>query len=266
VSLFQLSPFQQSPLQLGVFYLQTGATAALILRLGLSGLSKIYKSFFAYLAIQLAEFVALVLVSFHARFYGFTYFAGQGVRVVLSVFVVLEVYQLALADQPALARFGQRTVGYVLGAAALAAICGLALDSSVPPGQSIFLHHFLSFERTMDVWLLIFLLLISLFLLWFPVRLKKNVALYIGGFVVYSFARSFGLLFVNMLPVQFTIPLGTAMLAVSISCLAVWVFELRREGEEVTTVIGHRWNPAAMGRLMDQLKSINASLARLPRS
>jgi hypothetical protein len=36
------------------------------------------------------------------------YFLGQTVKVGLAIFVILELYQLALAQQPALARFGRR--------------------------------------------------------------------------------------------------------------------------------------------------------------
>jgi hypothetical protein len=42
-----------------------------------------------------------------------------------------------------------------------------------------------------------FLLMISVFMLWFPVCLKQNSFLYICGFVVYFLARSIGLLFSN---------------------------------------------------------------------
>jgi hypothetical protein len=136
----------------------------------------------------------------------------------------------------------------------------------VPPGQSPLLHHFFAFERTMDACLLIFLLLIGFFITWFPVRLKRNVALYIGGFLIYSLARSSGLLLLNILPSQFAWPLGLAMLFVSPACLLAWLLMLQPEGERATVLLGHRWNPAAIGRLTDQLDSINASLARLPKS
>ena len=40
----------------------------------------------------------------------------------------------------------------------------------------------------------------------------------------------------------------------------------RLEGEKVTTVVGHRWDPAAMDRVSGQLDAINASLMKLSRS
>lgn len=252
-------------LELGFLWLSAIATGALILKLILSGLSATYRYIVIYLAVELTEFVVLLLDPAYGKIYRYTYVAGQGLKTVLGILVVLELYRLALAEQPALARFGQRTVGFVLGAAALLAVCGLALDSSIPPGQTRIVHDFLSFERTMNVCVLIFLVFISLFMVWFPVRLKRNVVLYIWGFVVYSLARSSGLLLINVLPVRYTVPLGTAMLLVRLGCLTVWLIALKPDGERTTTVLGHRWNPAAMGQLTDQLDSINSSLARLSR-
>ena len=75
----------------------------------------------------------------------------------------------------------------------------------------------------------------------------------------------FGALFGSFFILYILAFMGIAMLVVSISCLIGWAFALRREGEETTTVIGHRWNPQAIGQLTDQLDSINSSLARLSR-
>jgi hypothetical protein len=252
-------------LELGLLWLSVAAIAALMLKLRVSGLSATYRYLFIYLAVHLFETTILLLDTAYGKLYRYSYVAGQGLKTALAILVVLELNRLALAEQPALARFGQRTVGFVFAAAAALAVCGLVLDSSVPPGQTRIVHNFLTFERTMNVCVLIFLMLISFFMVWFPVRLKKNVALYIGGFAIYSLARSSGLLLINVLPVRYTVSLGTAMLVVRIGCLLTWFFALRPEGEETTTVLGHRWSPAAAGRLTDQLESINTSLARLSR-
>lgn len=254
-----------SPLQLGLLYLNIAGEAALLLRLLFSGLAGIYVSLFLFLTADLAEMVGLAVIPLNTKLYGSLYMAGQAVNSVLAVFVVLELYWLALEGHPALARYGRKTVGYVLAAAAAIAACLLVVGHTVPTGQSPVLHNFFSFERTMDVWVLIFLVAISIFMSWFPVRLRRNVAFYIGGFLVYFFSRASGLMLVNLLPPRFQYPVDTAVGFVQFACLLVWLFALRREGEETTTVIGHGWNPAAMERLTAQLASINASLERLSR-
>jgi hypothetical protein len=253
-----------SRLELAFFYVNVIAKAALTLRLFLSGLHAVYRSFFLYLAFDLTESVILAIVPFDTE-YRNIYMAGHGIKVILGVLVVMELYRVALAGQPALSAYGQRTVAYFLVAAMLLAAGGLRLDSSIPAGQPVILHYFLSFERTMDAWLMGFLVIISLFMGWFPVRVKRNVVFYIAGFVLYFFSRSTGLLLTNMLPTRFARPVSIAMLGVSFGCLLTLLLALRREGEEATVVVGHVWNPAEVEHLTSQLDAINASLVRLSR-
>lgn len=254
-----------SPLQLTFFYLGVGVKAALLLRLLLSRLYRVYRNFFFYIAVDLTDSVILAIVPFRTELYGSIYMVDHGLKVILGVLVVLELFRVALAGQPALSTFGRRTAAYILAAALVLAAFGLRLDSSIVPGQSTVLHYFFSFERTMDAWLLFFLVIISLFMLWFPVRMKRNVVIYIAGFVLYFFSRSAGLLLLNTLPLRYARPMGIGILCVSLGCLTIWLLALRREGEEVTVVVGHRWNPAAVEQLTGQLDTINASLIRISR-
>ena len=116
----------------------------------------------------------------------------------------------------------------------------------------------------MDAWLVIFLLLISLFMTWFPLRLKRNSVLYIAGFVVYFLTRSTGLLLTNLEP-QERFLIDSVMITIASGCLLVWLVALRASGEQTMTVFGHRWDPASMARLTGQLDAINARLLRFSR-
>lgn len=254
-----------NPIELDVWYLNIAATVVLIARLFQTGLISSYRWFGFYLLVDLTEsLLFLYFLQIHAyRAYGETYMAGQGVKMILVFFVLLELYRSALASRPAIARFGRKTVVYALAVAAPIAALGLVLDRSVPKDQPVLLHHYFSVERTMDGWALIFLILITGFMLWFPVKLMRNAALYVMGFMVYFAARSSGLLFVNLLPVRFTPQINTGMLGVSVCCLLGWAIALRRQDLDRTTVIGHSWDQSAMVRLSAQLDAINASLLRL---
>ena len=190
---------------------------------------------------------------------------GESANVALSVLVVLELYQLALAGQPALAGFGRKTVAYALALAGLIAVGGVTLDATVPPGQPRFRHYFFTAERTMDFTILIFLLFITAFMLWFPVKIRRNIALYMGGFAVFYFSRTFGLLMINILPPASLKVITNVLMSCSVCCLLAWLFGLRRETEDTTTIVGHRWNPAAMEHLKAQLDAINVTLVRFGR-
>ena len=73
-----------------------------------------------------------------------------------------------------------------------------------------------------------------------------------------------GLLLTNIAPVLVHLT-DVFMMAVAILCLITWTLALRGEGEKITMVLGHRWDPAAMERLTGQLDAINARLIRLSR-
>jgi hypothetical protein len=245
-----------------VWYLNLAATVALALNLLRTGLYRVYRFFFVYLAVDAVQTVDLMLLRSHRKAYAWNYVFTQPVKVLLAIFVILELYRVALAQRPALARFGRDTVGYVLAAAALVAFSLLMLDSAIPRGQDKVLHRLFSFERTMDIWMLTFLIVISAFMAWFPVRMTRNGALYIAGFAVYFLARASGLLLVNLAP-DFKKMLDPVLLSVSFACLIVWLFALRSEGEQTTVVTGRQWDPGAMTRLTGQLDAINARLLRL---
>jgi hypothetical protein len=245
-------------------YLDLAVESALVARLLQNGLFRVYRFFFAYLAVDAAETLLGSLFQTHLQIYADIYLVSQTLKIVLGGFLVLEVYQLALEKHPALARFLRNSISYVLAGAAVVAALGIAVDHYVPTGRSVAIHRFNTFERTMDIWMLLLLLLIVLFTTWFPVRLKRNGALYIGGIIIYFFSRSTGLLLRNLAP-QFKAPIDKAILIAAIVCLMVWLMALTREGEQVTTVVGHRWSPAESERLAAQLNAINATLVRLSR-
>lgn len=248
-----------------IWYLDMASAAALIVCLWLNGLFRIYQRLFLYVSIDLAQSLLSLLFQPSRNVYAGVYFAFETLKIVVAVFLVLEVYRLALAEHPSLAAYGRKVVAGVMGAAGLIAASGLLIDYSTAPARYPILNGFRSFERTMNAWMAIFLLLISCFIAWFPVRLKRNVAIYIGGFVAWRLTRASMLLMLNQVAPGSRQPFNIVILLVEFLCLLVWLVGLSPQGEEVTTVTGHRWNPDAMERLTGQLGSINDSLARLGR-
>ncbi len=246
-------------------YLTLALEAALLVNLARYGLLRVYRWFAAYLSADAIETAVGAIFQQDRRLFAHIYFAGQSVKVILAVMVVLELYRLALERHAALARYGRMTVAYVLGGAAVVAVLGLALEPGIAGDPSPVLRAFFSFERTISVWMLLFLLAIGAFMLWFPVVLKRNSALYIGGFVLYFLSRSTGMLAANLTP-QWKQAISEAMLLVSVACLVVWLFALTEQGERVETTVGHLWDPAEARRLTAQLDAINAKLSRLSRS
>jgi hypothetical protein len=251
-----------------LWYVNMAAAAVLFARLYGQGLVRAYPFLFAYLFTDaLEQVVELAILNPHRRtLYAEVYFAGQTGKAALAVFVVLELYQLALAQQPALARFGRRMLGYLFAIAVATGLVNLLLEvAPATAKRNAFYVGFLGLERSMDLIAFIVLLLISGFLLWFPVRARRNVALWLGGFMIYSFSRWTGLLLGAVWP-QLTNKLSVGMLTVSLICTVAWSALLKKAGEKETVVTGHAWDRAQAERLTVQLDAINSRLVRAARS
>jgi hypothetical protein len=242
-----------------LWYVSVAATVILLLRLRFAQLDRVYRWFWWFLVLNVSE--SIVLIPLQSRYFLWAniYMATRFVGVVISIFLVMELYRHALAAHPAIARFGQQAVGYLLGAACLVAAASLFILPVLGPGPSRVLYYFLAFERTADSAVLLFLLLASGFMLWFPVRISQNVAVFIGGFVTYFVTRWVGLLTIG-LHRAWVNDLNVAMTSLSLVCLVSWIMLLRPAGETASVVTGRRWSPREMERLTGQLTALNTKL------
>ncbi len=246
-----------------LFYLNFIAQLVLLYRLLHFRLYRIYLSLFLYWLLQALPSVALMAMSsVDSRGYRYVYWGAQTINVLMAVFVVQDVYRIALLEHPAVASYARRTVLVAMAMAAIVTLSGITLDSTVLAGQSPAVHRFATFERSMNFVILLFLLLISVLLLWFPIKVRRNIVVYISGFLLFSASRSFGILLSNILPPSDTRMVSTCLLVLTLISLLIWIVGIEPEGELVTATPGYRRNPEAMQRLSHQLDSINAALTQ----
>jgi hypothetical protein len=135
----------------------------------------------------------------------------------------------------------------------------LGLHNGTDPDRV--LTQLLRFERTADATSAILLILISAVLLWFPIKVRRNAAAYMAGFVVYFVGHSAGLLASDLWP-QLQTPVNTALLILPIVCMLFWIMVMRPEGE-IRTLTGHSWNPEEADRLRRKLDEINDRLEKV---
>jgi hypothetical protein len=245
-----------------LWYLNVAGNIAMLLALLWRKLAGLYRVLFLYfLADLLQSLLALGWPGYAFQVYA----ATQPLKWILSFWFVLELYGRAFAPQSALAKFAQGAVGTLL--AASAAISSASIFAGHPRSVEWdwIATAFYKFDRTVASMSAIFLLLMSAFLLWYPVKVRQNAASYMTGFILYFSARWADLLATDLWP-QHTRALSAANLGIAVACMAFWVVMMRPEGETAVTVTGHRWNPMEAERLTLQLDTLNARLARLMRS
>jgi hypothetical protein len=246
----------------GTTYLSAAVDVGLLVQLLRYRLALRYRWLFCYFLADALQILLAIGVSRSSVAYGYLYFGGQAVKAALGAAIAVRLWKLALLAYPALARFGRKIAIYVLLAAMAIAAAGLLLEPATPRGQNPLVHSYQAIEAAVDSMVLLFLVAEVLFLLWFPVKVRRNVAVYMGGFVFYWFQHWALLLLVNLYPHN-SATVSTVMLIFSLAILLLWVLTLRPEGETVTTVTGIPRNPAETEHLLGQLEAINTRLERM---
>ena len=248
-----------------LWYLNLAAMSALLLRLSATGLWRLYRVLFSYFLAMLGGSLLLLQISFRSNSYALVYMVDEVILHVLAWFTVLELYRLALAKHSGLASFGRTTMWGVSAGVAFLALVSALLDRDIPRGQSVILHRFFTVDRTLEMAIILLLLLIAVFITWFPVKMPGNAVLSIAGFSSFYIVRAGGLLAANLLPRAHLAAINDSMIAVSAALLLAWTVALRPAENSQEVVTGHAWNPQALGELSRQLDTINTALARFGR-
>ena len=239
--------------------LSTLAAAFLAARLLYLGLSAKYRFLLAYLIWTVVSAPAMLAVALlRPLWYLPVYIAGECISVALMLLIVLEVFTLILQRCPGIARL---TSIYVRAAVIL---CALGAGTLL-----LFERHssnpwvmFQLFKQTVYSSGLAFVLLITAFLLWYPVRVNRNTAIYATGFSIYFSCETAFLLLLNMARKQERIVSPVLMIA-SGACLVYWGIRLTRAGEELP-VSGTSWKAGDEGMVLEQIRGLSRGFAPVP--
>jgi hypothetical protein len=240
--------------------LQTAALLALFVHIWRSKLQQTYVYFFAYLFVALLQSVVLAVTPYDRSTYVYMWLTTEGLIVCFYALIVLELYGIVLRNLRGLASVSRRYLRITLAAAILISVALLHFQRN----PASITGQFLTFERTVVCSLLIFVFLLTLFLVYYPVPLNRNVIVYSMGYAAYFLTKA-AALWARNLGVRWSRSIDTLLIAASTACLIFWLFALNRQGELKTSVIGHKWHPEDEERLLSQLKEINASLSRAAR-
>jgi hypothetical protein len=246
----------QLPLdQLALVVAQAALLIVLILRLWAAGLHRVYPFFFSYLLADLLQTLILSAVPFKGGAYPSIWVVSEGIIAGYYALIVVELYRVVLRELPGIATISRR---YITGTVAVASLGSLLLLYLEETPRN-YVSTFFVIERAIVFSLVIFILLVSAFLAYYPIPLSRNVVIYSIGYAVYFLTKATAL-FVRTLGHYVMPQISTVLMTVSSVCLLFWAFTLNRRGELNTMVVGHKWNREDETRLLSKLKAINASL------
>jgi len=251
-----------------VWIILTACQAVLLVRLWLIRLVPRYKWFSVFLGLHVLQGVGLLGVNRASNLYAYLYIGGAIVLAIASLLVVLELYGLVAKDYAGIGTLGRWVISGGWGVAAIVTLVTLIPDLTNTTDAYPKLLALAIFQRAVHSALLLFLLIISVFLAWFPVPLSKNTVVHTVLFAIMFSTTAILLLLRNTLgyddsPYRL---LSSIELTIHLLCLLAWIALLKPQGESKTLVVGHRWQPGQSDRLVGQLDAINSSLLRTARN
>ncbi len=243
--------------QIVLLILQNSILAALVFRFLVTGLFRKYPCFFGYLLVASLQALVLSFLSVDSPSYFYPWLITQALLTFFGVLIVLELYTLVLRDLPGIATASRRYLKICLGLAIVGSLVLLQLEQT----PHTLITTFMVIDRVLVTSLLIFVLMLTAFLVYYPVPINRNLVVYSIGYAIYFMAKSSSLLTLNM-SYTWVRQFGIVVVIASTVSMLFWLVGLNRQGEERPLVIGHRWNRDDQDKVLERLKALNASLLR----
>ncbi|HEY7211679.1 MAG TPA: hypothetical protein VH477_15510 [Bryobacteraceae bacterium] len=244
----------------------------LIVRLVFLRLHAAYRVFCAFLLLEIISQSFAFLDKYtpirHLVDYRVAWLVLQVLFWILSIWMVYALLRAILEKLPGILRFSRRVLKIALPISILIALV-TAGPEYVASGASIakdpidyFVLLGLILSRMVATVCVLILLATLLFILWFPVAMPRNLAIFSIGFAVYFTAKTFLLLFYNFWSHESRMLVSNIVAFILCICLAYWISFINRNGEFAQVTIGHSWRASKQTSLMKDLEGLNAVLSR----
>jgi hypothetical protein len=233
-----------------------------ILKLVSGRLHRIYVWFFAMLCFQAVQTPVLMYLQGRTTLYGWSYMLTQAALWVLYMLAVVELYSLALRKHQGLSSMSRWFMLFALLVSVAVSALTLWADLSQPVEKFPYLLYFSVFERGVAFSLVVLMLLITGFLFWTPISIRRNIVVHASLLSAYFLASAVPLFLRNMKGTELLQAVSVALLSANAVCLLLWVLLLNKRGEEIVMVVRSRWQPADEVRLARQMDAVNSFLLK----
>ncbi|MEO8025727.1 MAG: hypothetical protein ABI823_04615 [Bryobacteraceae bacterium] len=251
-------------------------TVALLVRIYTSGLIPIYRAFAVLMAADAAFSIALRVILEHpewvvrlpsgqlTRLYPLAFFAAEMVKAFLYIFASVELFTVILKPYRGIVRAGRIAIYASLAAAVLITLGVNELTPNPRAGAVLdkVLGQFLLADRTAVFALAVFLVVMLMALLWFPVKMSRNARLHSVLYVTFFTGKALVFYAIVFLGKPAIRTFSKVNLAVYTLCLIIWTIGLSRSGELSQAAFRGPWQRADAGELTKKLEIINARLAK----
>lgn len=240
----------------------------LIFRFSFIRLQRTYFTFVAFVILQFLVSTAFVVdVTIHPApiDYRVLWLLLAPATWLAELWVVYTVLGMVLRSLPGLLRASRTLLNIAFPTALVVSAVTVFRTWAEPFSLVRALSFGLVLERVFATGALITLAIILAFVLWFPVRIPRNLMIFSFVFVVYFTGKEILLILQSFLPRTCEHLLSAADTGLLGCCFLVWIALITPKGETAQVRIGHSWEPAQQKKLLDQLEGMNSALLRQAR-
>ena len=213
-------------------FVSLAASASVVVRLLWERLHRRYWWLFWLFVEETLRAFVLVATPMRRALYGWVYVLSSPIVWVLTLLAVLELYRLLFDDYPGIASAARIFVGVSILCAAGVALALFFLSPGAPEGVVLLLQVVKGMNRTVYLAVFLFLALMQLFLMRFPVPHRPNLTVCTIGCTLYFGSGAGVMLIMAAAPGSRTGRiLELSLLLFSNLVLFVWAASLKRSGE-----------------------------------
>ncbi len=257
------------------FALSDALSIVLIIRLIKLRLHDVYRVFCAFLVFQIVSESFVILEKFTSLDrridYRVTWLIIQLFSWVLSIWMVYALLNAILTRLPGILRISRRVLKLSLVIALAIALVTARpewLASGSAGGNSPIVYAvYVAFvlQRLVATIALLTLLFTLGFILWFPVSMPRNLAVFSIGFGVYFTSKTTLLLLRSFWFHEGFDMLNNGITVMLCVCLIYWITFLNTSGETAPVTLGHSWQTNRQSKLLSDMEHLNALLVRSAR-
>ncbi len=222
----------------------------------------IWRSYLFFTACLLVEGLAasaMLYAGNDGRLQRTIYKVAQPPVFLLYVGMVVEVFQKLFARFPGIARFAKRAVVVSIVIAFIFSLASIGGDLSQGWTGHSLISRYSVILRAISSAIILYLILISLFLLWMPIPLPANVLRHSVLFFIYFLVTS-GVHYVLNTDRSYDVRLANLIInSLTLLALGCWYVLLQPQGERVPAAAAPLTSSSQM---LDRLESINRTLSR----
>ncbi|MDX2154601.1 MAG: hypothetical protein SFV54_27915 [Bryobacteraceae bacterium] len=242
-------------------FLQLAAQAILIIHLLRTRLSAVYPSFlFLVCASSLREAALLALYS-HPSLYATLYVATAPVTWLSYILAALELYGKVLKGYPGISSVARWLLIAVAPVSIVASLLLLLPEMDQTSRRFFWLMAESMITRGVCASILVFLLLLTVFLVWYPVPMNRNTVRHAFLLSTLFVVQTAALLLRDAHGYDLNRIVSVVLAVFGVMIVATWLLLLQPAGEILQVVVRTPFNQDDERRLLEQLSALNASLS-----